>query len=354
MKLSRSLLMLIPAFLLGVIPACGKKESSKIKVAVITNNPEEFWSFCEAGAKKAGKDFDVDVIFRKPEKGDVTVQMDIVNALEKQGVAGMAVSVINPLEQAPDLKILASKIKLITMDNDADGSNRLCYIGTDNYAAGREVGRLVREVLPDGGDLAVFVGMTSPINARERFWGLVDELAGTTEKRKDFPDPKVTGPIGGKYALHTGAAITDGANREVAQDNAMKALGVIGTRQKVCMIGLWAYNPPKILEAVRSDAKYKHVKIVGFDEAWETLDGIEKGEIHATVVQDPFNFGYKSVEILAAEARGDKSKSDVKPIAYRVITKNGGETKTIDGVEVKNLKATEFRTLLKGLLDSVK
>jgi ABC-type sugar transport system substrate-binding protein len=55
------------------------------------------------------------------------------------------------------LKILAGKLKLVTMDNDADGSDRICYIGTDNYAAGRMVGRLVREVMPNGGDIAIFV-----------------------------------------------------------------------------------------------------------------------------------------------------------------------------------------------------
>ena len=139
------------------------------------------------------------------------------------------------------------------------------------------------------------------------------------------------------------------------QINAQQALEKIGAEPRVCMIGLWAYNPPKILEAVRSDKKYKHVKIVAFDEAWETLDGIESGEIYATVVQDPFNFGYRSVEILAAEARGDKSKSaNVKPIAYRVISKNGGKPTTVDGVVIENLKATEFRDHLKALLDSVK
>ena len=43
---------------------------------------------------------------------------------------------------------------LITMDNDADKTGRLCYIGIDNYEAGKAVGRLVKKALPNGGTVA--------------------------------------------------------------------------------------------------------------------------------------------------------------------------------------------------------
>ena len=63
----------------------------------------------------------------------------------------MAVSVINPKGQNAHLKEVAAKMPLLTQDNDAPNSGRVCYLGTNNYAAGRAVGQLVREVLPDGG-----------------------------------------------------------------------------------------------------------------------------------------------------------------------------------------------------------
>jgi len=105
---------------------------------------------------------------------------------------------------------------------------------------------------------------------------------------------------------------------------------------------------------VLSDARYKHVKIVGFDEAFETLDGIMKGHIYATVVQDPYRFGFQSVEVLAAEARGDTSKRVLAPIPYRVVTKDGGAPKIRNGVEIMNLKAADFSDHLKQLLAEVK
>ena len=50
--------------------------------------------------------------------------------------------------------------------------------------------------------------------------------------------------------------------------------------------------------------------------------------MYATVVQDPFGFGYEGVKMLAALAKGDKSvlpKDGIKYIPYRIIAKEAGE-----------------------------
>jgi ribose transport system substrate-binding protein len=73
------------------------------------------------------------------------------------------------------------------------------------------------------------------------------------------------------------------------------------------MVGLWSYNGPAILSAVREANKIGKVKIIAFDEEEETLSGIRDGAIHATVVQQPFQFGYKSMELMAKILNGDRS-----------------------------------------------
>jgi ribose transport system substrate-binding protein len=359
MRLSRSLLFLLPALVLGMVPAC-KSDKGRIKIAVVTNNPETFWKFADAGARKAAKDFDVELLFRMPDSGNAEEQRQIVRSLTEQGIAGIAVSVIDPKEQSRELKQIAGQLKLVTMDNDAPHSDRICYVGTDNYAAGRAAGRLVREALPQGGDIGIFVGQITPDNARARFEGVVDELAGSPTRgavgkpiNRKIGDKEYFFKQYGNYFLYLGQAQTDQADRVEARTNARDTLSALGDRPDVCMIGLWAYNPPEILAAI-SNLTFKHAQVVGFDEDDATLKAIEEGRMHASVVQDPFNFGYKSVEILAAEARDDKSKSGVKPIPYRIVTKNGGEPRMDGDVEIKNLKASEFREQLRELLNSVK
>ena len=337
----RTLLLAAGAAVLALLPSCNR-DSGKIKVAFVTNNPADFWTIAEKGANDAAAKHDVEVIFRKPEKGEAGIQRNIVNELVAKGVKGIAVSVINPEEQTPDLKQVAAKTNLITVDNDATESGRLCYIGTDNYEAGKAVGRLVKEVLPNGGTVAIFVGQITPINARLRFQGVVDELAGQKDAK---------GPQYGKYTLYKGEAITDNVNEATAQDNAKDAIEKLSDTKNVCMVGLWAYNAPAILEAARSKNALDRIKIVSFDEYPATLAAIENGEIYATVVQDPYNFGYRAVELMAHMAKtGDKTMATTDPIQnieYRVVVKQAGK----DPVTGKDrLAASEFQKELNRLL----
>ena len=134
-------------------------------------------------------------------------------------------------------------------------------------------------------------------------------------------------------------------------------LGRLENVPDVCMIGLYAYNPPAILSAAKSKSMVGKIKIVGFDENPVTLKAVAAGEIEGTVVQDPYNYGYKSVEVLAALARGDKSKVEqvksARSMPYQVITRDGGPDQTIDGLHIKFPKAADYENTVKRQFASV-
>src|SRR5262249_26105300 len=139
------------------------------------------------------------------------------------------------------------------------------------------------------------------LNAQQRRQGVLDELTGDKDaKGKKF----------GKYTLLSSGsehgAFTDDVNRKKAKENADEVL-LKHKGDELCLIGLWAYNPPAIYEAVKSKERAGKVKIVAFDEAEETLDGIKAGDIQGTVVQQPFEFGYKAVKIMRELVKGDSS-----------------------------------------------
>jgi ribose transport system substrate-binding protein len=348
--------VLILGAILACLPACSSKKSDKLKIAVVTNCTDPFWDLCEAGAKKASQDFDVDLLFRQPEKLDASIQTPIIEAWVKQGMNGIAVSVIDPKGQVEDLTRFAKKVPLVTMDNDAEGTGRRCYIGVDNHEAGRAVGRLVKKVLPNGGTIAMFIANTTSANAIARTGGVLDELAtpeanGTPGKHPTKPD--MNGKYYGKYFLVDGEAKTDGGPGEVPVKNAASMLGRLEGVPDVCMIGLYAYNPPAILEAARSKSLVGKIKIVGFDEDLMTLRAVAAGEIEGTVVQDPYNYGYKSVEVLAAIARGDDSKLVKGSMPYQVVTKDGEPDQTINGLHIKFPKGVDYEATVKAQFASV-
>ena len=345
----RAVVLVALAAVVACVPACGKKDTGKIKIGVVTNCTADFWSICEAGANKAAQENNVELQFRQPDKAfDASVQMPIVEAWAKQGVAGIAVSVIDPQGQTEDLTRIAKKVPLITMDNDADQTGRLCYIGIDNYEAGKAAGRLVKQSIPNGGTVAIFIGSTKSANGKSRTQGVIDALAdekdakGTDAAHPAKPDLK--GKQFGKYFLVDGAAVEDGAPTN-APAKASAVYGRVKGLPDVCMVGLYAYNPPAILEAMGAD---RSIKVIGFDEDWNTLKGIAEGRIVGTVVQDPFAYGYESVKALATK------KYDVPKIAYRVVTKDGGPAETVNGVTVENLKVAEFEAKLRTDIASVK
>src|SRR6516165_6461020 len=106
------------------------------------------------------------------------------------------------------------------------------------------------------------------------------------------------GEIYGKYKLF-GVFLDQPLGEQKARENATDVLTQNQGAKDLCLIGLWAYNPPAILTAVKDSGRTGDVKIVGFDEDFATLQGIQDGHIYGTVVQDPFGFGYESVKLMA-------------------------------------------------------
>lgn len=326
------------AFLLVGLLGC-KGGSSKPSVSFVSNNPHTFWNFAEAGAKKAAEEAGTNLLFRKPAEGNTNTQQETIDQVLNQGIKGVAISVIDPATQNKYLQNVAKKVSFIAVDNDAPESNRLCYIGTDNYLAGRAAGVLVKEALPDGGVVAIFVGQLEALNARQRRQGVLDELAG----KKDVTIKD--GETYGKWRYTK--TYTDQPQAESrCTEHAVQAITDLQKEKHVCFVGLWEYNPPAILTAVDNTAReLDRVKIVGFDENQRTLKAIGEKKIYGTVVQQPFEFGYRSVKILSALAKGEKpeipeSKEILVP--HLVVTNEGKGRADFEGKKTEGKTAEEW------------
>ena len=154
----------------------GAAPGKKLKLAFVVNNAATFWTIARTGTADAAKELgNVDVDFRIPSGGTAAEQRQILDDLLAKGVDGIAVSPIDPGNQTEYLDKVASQTLLICHDSDAPASKRVCYIGTDNFAAGVDAGKLIKEVLPNGGKIMVFVGFADAQNAKDRFGGIKKE-----------------------------------------------------------------------------------------------------------------------------------------------------------------------------------
>jgi ribose transport system substrate-binding protein len=280
------------------------KAAKKPKIAYITNGVDPFWNTAAAGVRAAAKEFNVDADVHAPAKGIVD-QKRIVESQLAAGVDGIAISPIDAKNQVDLINQACAVTKVITHDSDAPDSKRLCFVGMDNYKAGRAAGRLIKEAIPNGGKVMIFVGRLEQLNSQQRRQGIIDELLDRPErslKELQF-DPPGKALTGAKYTVVD--TRTDNFDYARAKANAEDAM--TAHPDLACMVGLFAYNPPACLEAMKSAKKNGQIKLVAFDEKSATLQGIIDGDIHGTVSQQPYQYGYESVRILAGLARGDHS-----------------------------------------------
>lgn len=304
----RSVIFILISLLIVATASCDRTGGAKkTRIVFVTNNASDFWTIARKGTEKAQAELpNVEIEFRINDDGSAAGQQRMVDDLLAKGVNGIAISPVDPKNQVQMINRAASQALVVTQDSDAPNSNRTCYIGTDNEAAGVQAGELVKEALPQGGQIMVFVGTLDAQNAQERYRGLKKALEGSNVKIIDIR--------------------TDETDRVRAKSNAATTL--INHPDIAGMVGLWSYNGPAILSAVREAGKIGKVKIIAFDEEDETLAGVKEGAIYATVVQQPFEFGYRSMILLAKAIGGDKSvippsKLDIVPTL--AIKKDGVE-----------------------------
>lgn len=292
---------------LAALTGCERDTGSR-QFAFIVNSSSDFWTVAKAGIRKAEKELGVTVDFQVPGDGTAAQQQQIIEASIAKGVDGMAVSVLDPKGAISVINEAAKHMPVITQDSDCPDSNRKVYIGTDNVEAGRQAGLQILAALSDGGTpkpakIALFVGKLDVANARERKQGIEEALKGT--------------------GIEIVETFTDETKRAVAQNNVRDALDKYPDLK--ALVGLWSYNTPAIVQVLEEKGLTGNVKVVGFDEEIPTLEAIEKGVVYSTIVQQPYEFGYLSIKVLAQLASGEDPKLPENKLWYvpvKVIEKS--------------------------------
>jgi ribose transport system substrate-binding protein len=295
------------------------------RLVLLTNGTSPFWDAASVGANNAARDLKLDqhgltIVF---DRGDFTVETQL-EKLKQYGlasdVAGVAISVTdeNSVAIVDELRALKQAgVKVITIDSDVDRATardaREAYIGTDNVAAGRELGKAAAALLPEGGQYSAFVGLKGATNARERIGGFKE---GAGDK---FQELEVFG---------------DGGQPETARKNTRDALD----RQADIdmLVGIWSYNTPAIVDIVKEMGVRERIKVVGFDADPPAITGMEEGFVDVMLVQNPYEMGYQGVRLLQALLSNDESaireilpdrgqeNGDIHDTGLKIVAPNDG------------------------------
>jgi ribose transport system substrate-binding protein len=255
-------------------------------LAFVVNGASDFWKIAEAGVKKAQEELpNYELQFKYPEQAAAAVQQRLMDDLVAGGVDAIMVSAVDPKTSTEALNRVAEQVPLFTTDSDAPDSKRIAYIGSSNVELGKDAGKLMKKALPEGGQCIGFVGLPGADNARERIEGIKAALEGSNVELID-----VRG---------------DDIDQTRAKRNVEDALAA--NPDIACMVGIYSYNTPRIYEVLKDAGQLGTIKVIGFDEDPITLGGVREGTIAGTVVQNPYEWGYQGMKLMAAYMEGDKS-----------------------------------------------
>jgi ribose transport system substrate-binding protein len=280
--------LLLGATALAIVCAFGAAAGAQDKkqLAFVVNGASDFWKLAEAGVKKAqGELPNYELSLKYPEQAAAAIQQRLMDDLVAAGVDAIMVSAVDPKTSTEALNRVGSQVPLFTTDSDAPDSNRIAYIGSSNTDAGKQAGEIALKALPDGAKCMGFVGLPGADNARERIEGMKEAIKGSKIELVD-----VRGDDIDQTRAKRNVEDTLAANPEIN-----------------CMVGFYSYNPPRIYEVLKEAGKLGQITVIAFDEDPITLGAVREGSFAGTVVQQPFEWGYQGMHLMAKYLEGDKS-----------------------------------------------
>ena len=150
----------------------------KVTIAMVPkalDNP--VFTTSREAAKVKAEELGVELIWTASQKADAAEQVAVIESLIQKKVDAIGISVNDPTALKDVInKAVEAGIAVSTWDSDSPDSNRLFYLGTDNYAGGFECGEIMKGLLPDGGKVAILTGVIGAFNLEERIRGFKDAV----------------------------------------------------------------------------------------------------------------------------------------------------------------------------------
>ena len=316
--MKKTMIPLITCAMLVGLLSTAVGQQSKMKIAVIPKGTTHiFWKSVENGARTAGKEFNVEVIWKGPLKeNDRSQQIAIVEQFASENVSGIALAPLdNVALQRPVAAAMQKKIPVVIFDSalkGESGKDFVSYIATNNKKGGFLGGEHLAKLLGGKGKVVMLRYQVGSASTMEREEGFLEAI-GTSKGVEVI--------LGNRHA---------GATAGEAKTAAMNIVDKLKEAQ-----GIFCPNESStfgMLLALRQTNLVGKVKFVGFDTSPPLIDALEKGDLDALVAQDPTRMGYESVKLIAQHLQGKKVPATIDT-GVRLITR-------------ENLNSPEIRKLL--------
>lgn len=286
---------LVTALGLGLM---GNNALAQEKIALVVstlNNP--FFVTLKDGAVDKAKELGYELVVLDSQNNPAKELANVEDILVK----GTQVLLINPTDSdAVGNAVLAANkagIPVITLDRTSAKGDVASHIASDNVAGGKMAGDYIVEQLGNDAKVIQLQGIVGTSASRERGEGFKQSQAAhgfdiIAAQPADFDRAK------GMNVMQNLLTANPSVQAVFAENDEM-ALGAI--------------------RAIRSAGK-ENVLIVGFDGTEDAIKAVERGQMAATIAQQPELIGAEGVEAAALIIQGQTPEANI-PVELKVITK---------------------------------
>ncbi len=288
-------------------PEKGRSEKAKgVRLAVIPmGTTHEFWKAIHAGAKTAGDELGVEIIWKGPLKeDDRNDQIQIVETMINAGVDAIVLTPLDDRALMPPVAEAKSRgIPTVIFNTALGGSDFISYIATDNWKGGMLAAERIGSLLNGRGKIILIRIIEGIEGNRQREEGFLTTI------RSKFPEMVVLSD--NQYAGITTETAYQTTENLLARFPDVEA---IFTPNESTTFGC--------LRALQDHDLAGKVIHVGFDSSKKLIEALEKGEIMGLVLQDPIRMGYDSVRTAVAHLRGAPFESRIDTGVYLATPEN--------------------------------
>ncbi len=207
------------------------------------------------------------------------LQYEALKELLDEGISGLLLSPYED-ERITDMIREYTKrgIPVVTVNTDNAESGRIAYVGVNALSAGRTAGELMG-MLRNGQEtkVGIITGSHAVLGHEDRVRGFQDVIA------ESFPNIEVVFIEESQDDNHTGYLITKEMLAKHPECNAV--FFTTGTNYGGC-------------RAIQEAAPLGTYTVISFDELVETVQMIKAGVVNATICQEPYIQGYRSLGLL--------------------------------------------------------
>ncbi|UOQ84110.1 sugar-binding protein [Gracilibacillus salinarum] len=244
----------------------------------------DYWRLVGQGAKDVEQNYDVSVAYEGPRRSNPDEQLKLLDIAIKSKVDGIIVQALNEDFLPVINQAMENGIPVITIDTDAPNSDRLAYVGTDNYEAGKLAGETLVKDLDSNATVGIVTGSFDNAHHQLRVEGFKEAIAQA---------------LGVKVVAIEESNIT----RVVAEE---KAYNMLKEHPDIdALYGTSALDGIGMVEAATSLGVEESIYMLAFDTLPENIELLKQGKIDVLIGQKPYEMGSRSVELMMKLMEGE-------------------------------------------------